>query len=380
MRFSRPALTYRQLIPAAALGLFLAGPGAAARAQDRVLFQDRATQKEAVATGDIQQETPGRVVVKPTSGINRTPKEVAVADILDVVYYLPSLELRMDYRRALDRERIAESAASEAERKKALGEALKEFQDVRARLTDKRFAQRHLEFKIARLLAWQAEEDPAQLDAAIASLRQFLTRHPDGWQINTCARLLARLQMDKGDFQGAQKTYEQLAATPALPPETRRECDLLLARGLLHARNYAAAEKKLQELRQASPADDPQAARVQVYLAECAAAQGKAVEAIPQLQALVAQTEDVGVKALAYNALGDCYRQSGQPKEALFAYLWVDVVYPQDKQEHARALYHLAQLFAERGEEPRAQQCRERLEKDRRFAGTDFQKRALREK
>jgi nitroimidazol reductase NimA-like FMN-containing flavoprotein (pyridoxamine 5'-phosphate oxidase superfamily) len=58
----------------------------------------------------------------------------------------------------------------------------------------------------------------------------------------------------------------------------------------------------------------------------------------------------------------------------------VDQVYNTDKNEHARALYHLWKLFAQvKNDAARAEGCKERLLKDKDFAGLDYQKRAERE-
>ena len=123
---------------------------------------------------------------------------------------------------------------------------------------------------------------------------------------------------------------------------------------LIRAKKCTVAESRLQELRKNLPASDPQAARVQVYQAECAAQSGRLPEAVSELEGIIAKTADKDLKALAYNALGDCYRLNSRSKEALWPYLWVDVIYHQDRQEHAKALAELAKLFAERGDANRA--------------------------
>ena len=71
---------------------------------------------------------------------------------------------------------------------------------------------------------------------------------------------------------------------------------------------------------------------------------------------------------------------AGRLEDALWAYLWVDVVYHQNRQEHAKALYHLYKLFKDRQDEAKAKQCKERLEKDKQFAGLEYQRLAGAEK
>jgi hypothetical protein len=59
----------------------------------------------------------------------------------------------------------------------------------------------------------------------------------------------------------------------------------------------------------------------------------------------------------------------------------VDTVYNQDKQERARAVYHLSKLFEQyRNDPPRAEQFRNRLLKEKEFDNTDWQKHARSER
>ena len=56
---------------------------------------------------------------------------------------------------------------------------------------------------------------------------------------------------------------------------------------------------------------------------------------------MIKGADDDKLKALAYNTLGDYYQQAKQPDEAFWNYLRVDVLFNQDREEHARALYNL---------------------------------------
>ena len=85
-----------------------------------------------------------------------------------------------------------------------------------------------------------------------------------------------------------------------------------------------------------------------------------------QLEAIISKTTDKKLLGLAYNALGDCYRLNNRNKDALWPYLWVDVIYHQDRQEHQKAMEQLARLFDEQGDKTRARQYRERLKRESR--------------
>jgi hypothetical protein len=340
-----------------------------AHAEDEITYLDRAG-KEARLSGTIQSESPGQILIKPTVG--SALKTVPARAVVDVAYNMP-LAQKQAYRSAVRLEGTSERAAKEEDRRRDLAAAIKAYEDLRDRLSEER-ARRQAEFKVARLQARRAEDDPATADAAIASLTRFMNQYPKSWQLTRCADLLAGLQESREDWAGAQRTYEGLAAVPDLPPEVRQEVELKVVHTLTAARRYADAEKRIEELSRTTPPDGIQAARLQIALAECQAAAGKAEPAAALLEALINRTGDPDVKALAYNALGDCHRLANKPKDALWDYLWVDVIYHQNREEHARALYHIAKLFAELKDDARAKQYRERLEKDRQFSGLKYQK------
>ncbi|HJT77803.1 MAG TPA: hypothetical protein VJ739_11440, partial [Gemmataceae bacterium] len=176
---------------------------------------------------------------------------------------------------------------------------------------------------------------------------------------------LAQCQVAAGKLEAAQKKLQEL----------------LEARLLIHTGKAAEAAAKLEQMARGLSASDPEAAKVQVYLAQCQVAAGKLEAAQKKLQELLAGNLDPADRGLVYNALGDVCRESKQPEEAFWDYLWVDVVYNQDKQEQAKALYWLSKLFVEVKNDPaRAQECRKRLLEGKDFLGMEYQKRAARDK
>ena len=107
------------------------------------------------------------------------------------------------------------------------------------------------------------------------------------------------------------------------------------------------------------PASDP---RAKVYRIGCDATPAKLDAALTQLQAVIDGTDDPAVKAAGYVMKGDCLRRDPKrKKDALFEYLWVDVVYNQDPIESAKATARLADLFGELKDEERARKYRDRL-------------------
>src|SRR5205807_1618654 len=114
--------------------------------------------------GKIKSESAAGITIKPAVGAAR---EIPAADIVDVDYEMGGAKL--DYRRAVLSEKSAEAATKAGERKKAVKEALKNYQGVLDQLTDEKVKQ-HVRFKIARLTARQAEDDPGEMKTAIGLL------------------------------------------------------------------------------------------------------------------------------------------------------------------------------------------------------------------
>jgi tetratricopeptide (TPR) repeat protein len=305
------------------------------------------------------------VVYKPAGAANRT---IPAQDIIDITYDVPA-SVKLTYRSGVAEERKSlDTSTKEEDRKRASNEALKSYQEVLSKLTGEKskFAERQIRYKIARLQASRAEDDPSQRDAAIAGLAKFKQDYPDGWQLSHCAKLLAQLQVDKGDIDAARNTFEQLAATMNISKEIRRECDLRIVELLILAKKVPDAQARLQAMLKDVPAGDAQTARISIYQAECQGASGKLAEAAAELEGIIAKTTDKDLKALAYNALGDCYRLNQRPKEALWPYLWVDVVYHQDRDEHVKAMAELAKIFEEQGDMARAKEYKDKIKREAR--------------
>jgi len=354
-------------------GLVFAGP---VSAQDDVRYFNRKTQKEDSVKGTIEKESAATITVK--YGTAGRKEVISSVDVLDVTYKVEGIAI--EYRHPFTTEEAAFKPTTNDEvRKQKIKEALKEYADLVPKFAEQKFIQRNLEYRIARLLAKAAEDDTTQVDAAIDALTKFKTDHPDSWQLIPAAKSLAGLREQTGDIKSAQKIYEELAANEALPKETREEFSLSEARLLIRGERHADAFKKLKDLGCSFAADDPRKAKVDVYMAACTAAGGKASEAEKQLKDLIGGKVDNETKALACNALGDLHLRAGKEEDAFWDYMWVDVLYNQDREEHAKALFQLSELFLKvqkYKDATRAEHCLDRLINEKEFAGSRYQKQA----
>jgi outer membrane protein assembly factor BamD (BamD/ComL family) len=354
--------------------LFLLAMAPWVSAQEKVRFFNRKAKppKEETIIGVIQEESPARIRIKPTRGEART---VSVNnDLIDVEYQVSNV-LSQDYRKAHNRELdFLKPTATAGEKNVALTEAIDLYQKLYPQLKDDKI-KRHIQFKIAKLQADQAELDSSLVAAAIDKLAAFKRDHPDSWQVTSVARKLAELYVAKKDWDNALKTYQDLAKTQGVSSEIVQECDLAIAQILVRASKYDQAVTKLTELEKTVPAGTPQAVRLLITKATCLAATNKLNEAIKQLEGIVAKISDKDLVAAAYNAMGDCYRNAtpSQPRAAMWDYLYVDLIYSQNPKEHAKAVYHLSRIFREFNDDKRAKIYEEKLAKD--FSGIEFDRR-----
>ena len=75
-----------------------------------------------------------------------------------------------------------------------------------------------------------------------------------------------------------------------------------------------------------------------------------------------ADPEQKELQARAYNALGNCYEKARKTKDALLAFLHVDVLYSTVPEAHAEALSHLVPLWKAVGQEARAREAKQTLQ------------------
>jgi len=329
------------------------------------------------------QEKPIKAAIK-----SETPKGIAIAgkdlipaeNIVDVQYEIPSVEVRINlYKPAITKEKASlDPAAKEADRKAALADALKKYEEVAGKLTGadavSKSARRHMDYKVAMLRLRQVQEEGAAPESALVKLRDFKTKYPLSWQIVRVLESLGRLQMSQNDYKGAEETFKELADRD-LTPEAKLDAQLLQVQAMIQDNRHADALKTLQSL----PAKEgPLAARVKVAQAQCMLATkdpGKVQEAQKMMKQLLKESSDKHVKAVAHNAIGAMLFDKGEYKDARWEFLWVDVVYNQDKDEHAKALYYLWKTFENLQDAVRAQECREALLSPQ-FAGLDYQRQA----
>jgi tetratricopeptide (TPR) repeat protein len=165
-------------------------------------------------------------------------------------------------------------------------------------------------------------------------------------------------------FAEAESFYNKVAAAPW--PEYKARAGVLVGRALLGQRQFDRASEKFDEVL-AIEADDKKVEghklAAQLGKAAALAGSGKADEAIRLTENILAKAdpENQELYARAYNVLGNCYLAAGKKKDALLAFLHVDLLYSRFADLHAESLANLATLWAEVDKTDRAGQARAML-------------------
>ena len=179
----------------------------------------------------------------------------------------------------------------------------------------------------------------------------FLNANKDSYHYLNAQLLFGDLAEAAGKHTAAQGAYK--AVGQAAPwPEYRARAAVALGRSYLaegKTPEASAAFKAALSTPDVAPGVQAQKLAATLGEARCLAANKKLDQATEMIQTVIKQadSEDNVLLAEAYNALGSSYRASNRPKDALLAFLHVDLVYFNSPQNHIEALQNLIELWNE---------------------------------
>jgi TolA-binding protein len=337
-------MPHRRIFTAASLTLILAA-SSWLRADDITLVTST-TVKDAVGghvRGDIQSESVKEVTVKLGNNTIHVPND----QIVTIAYSKtpPSMAL------AESRENAGAFAEAAELYKKAVGEA-----------SGAPFAQQSAQFHQANALAQLGLVDPSKSAEAITALESFVRTYPNGRHITAALDNLARLQLNKGDYAGVEKTVAEMDKQP----QSADRAAVLKAR--IHAKKgeHDKAISALDQLIKNAPAGSARQREAKLARAESLVALKQYGEAETEVSAVIKALprEDYQGMSAAYNTLGDCLRAAGKPKDALMAYLKTDILFFKDKEQHPRALAQITQLWRALKQDTRADEYFQKLKQE----------------
>ncbi len=185
------------------------------------------------------------------------------------------------------------------------------------------------------------------LDAAKV-MGAFRKKNSGNYHYLEATELMGNLALTLGRYSEAEELYTILGRAPW--PDYKMRAAVAMGYSRL-AQNKPAEARKAFNFALSISATDALARKQQLAaklgIARCDAAAGqhdKAVAAVLDILSR-ADPENVELQAKAYNTLGTAYRKAGKTKDALWAFLHVDILYFGDQESHAEALWNLESLW-----------------------------------
>lgn len=224
-----------------------------------------------------------------------------------------------------------------------------------------------LQYAIARTTGQMALGDPAKIDAAVKLLTTFKAENSDSYHFYPSLKLLGQLYAAKKDGVQARLTFGQLGQAPWKDYQmASRNAIARLELADNKTQEAAKAFSEVVAMTASSPLEESQRYEAMLGMAKILTTQSKYDDALKLLDEVIAKAspEDSQVQAEAYVRQGDCLQSQGKDKDALLAYLHVDVLFAREQQLHAESLFHLTRLWAKVGQPGRAAEARERLENE----------------
>ncbi|MEX1094780.1 MAG: tetratricopeptide repeat protein [Planctomycetales bacterium] len=220
------------------------------------------------------------------------------------------------------------------------------------------------QFLIARTTAKLALANPPQLQDAITKLDAFRGANPNHVRFYPTLELLGEAYLANDEFDKARTVYSELeqAAAPTLRLGARNAKARVLLKEGKTAEALAAFDAVIGEPAQ-GPAEQSRRYEAMLGRAGCLMTLAKYGEAVAALDAVIDEVapEDSRNQATAYVLKGDCLRALDKDKDALLAYLHVDVLFAHERPQHAEALYNLARLWGQVDNQDRANDAAARL-------------------
>lgn len=221
-----------------------------------------------------------------------------------------------------------------------------------------------IEYFTLRALAHMALTDPAKIPDVLKKLADFQSKNSDSRHFYGVAGLLVELNLVKGDAAGAKAAAEILEK--ATGNDQKMAAKIALGRVALLENKIPEAQQSFEAVAAMtgmSPSEASCRQEAKLGVARCLQLQSKFDEAIKLLSEVITQSapEDAKIQAEAYVRQGDCYQAGSKTKDALLAYLHVDVLFSTEKAFHPEALYHLSRLWTAVQQPDRANEAADKL-------------------
>lgn len=329
------------IVAAAAVGL-LGSQALIAQERDRVF-----PVKGAAVTGKIVEKNRDKVVIEVRGNNQNFPSN----EILRLLYEgePPTLSRTKDL--------VAQGQ---------IEQAVEEFKKIDAASLPTEDMKQDYQFLrgfISGTLAIRGKGDPKN---ALATLSTWVKDNSQSYLFYPVAELMGDLAVASGTPDQAAKYYGGLAGAPF--PELKTKGSFLQGKALMASKQNADAKSKFQAVMDAK-LSDPVSLKYQkmarIGIIQCDASEGKASEAITELEKMVDEGDSTDGELFAelFNTLGTLLAGAGRDEEAILSYLKTDQLYGSQSEAHAESLYRLSMLWTKLGSTQKAADAKQKLEK-----------------
>jgi tetratricopeptide (TPR) repeat protein len=291
-----------------------------------------------------------------TLDVMGTPRPFAVQDIVRITYAEEPSEL---------------NAARTAVIQKNYNQALQDLRKLDGQKIERDLIRQDIEYFRALAQCRLAMGEGGDKAAATTAMVNFVKAAPQSYHFYEAAEVLGDLAMSSGKWADAARYYGPIAG--AKSPDYQMRSNNAIGRALIGDKQFEQALAKFEAVL-SSEHSTTEAARQKLLAtagkAVCLAETGKAETGVGLLQDVISKNDpqDIALFARTYNALGKCYLKLNQPKDAVLAFLHTDVLFYNDADAHAEALYHLSKLWIDVKKSDRAVAARNTLKE--RYAGS----------
>jgi hypothetical protein len=203
-------------------------------------------------------------------------------------------------------------------------------------------------------------------EAVVVEWRNYLQDYPSGWEAWSAVRASTRVQVELGKFDTAATTWNKITLNKDMPPEAKAEAQLQEIDLQIRGQKYGPAAANVGELLKAAAGARKERLVIYEIAAKANGDKKQALDAIAAIKAEMDKTKDVSVHATGFSMTGELYLVAGQPRDAMWAFLWVETVLNQDRDEAFKAISRLAMLFEkDLADEDQARKYREKLKRVR---------------
>lgn len=310
---------------------------------------DRVRLAKTTEVGEVTDMTPTEIKLTKSAGGSRT---IAVNEIKSIQFAEEPTEL--------SQARLNAGNGAYANASTALNK-------INASDIKRDYIKQDIEFYKALVAARLALGGAGEITEAGRQLNAFVRANPKNYHYLAAYEAMGDLLMAAEKFDAAQRQYAELAKAPW--------ADYKMRAAVATGRSLQAQGKHDDAIREfdaalalATDSPDAQNQKLSATLGKAVslAESGRVDQAVSAIEKVIqdADPEEKELHARAYIALGKCYEKGDQKKDALLAFLHVDVLYATVPEAHAEALAHLAPLWQAVGQEERAREARKTL-KDR---------------